>query len=342
MISSDGKDDSLSSKLRQHYKHGFTNTPKTFSKIWFRFLFQFQSWSQLLMVLNYLTPFLLENFEPDQRYLFKVLFCYIFVMAQANWLSAICYKNHLPDFRDNPAPVGTWYEKPPQANNSFTSLHQQGAKEPWADRHGMWWRYCQVCQRYKPPRAHHCKVCKSCVLRRDHHCYLIGTCIGHYNQRYFVAFLFYCVVASLLGLLLTLRYFYYVSDCAAASWYDYLFPVAVYNWLMGSGCVDWQFVLLSFHCVMYCVFGPLAAIYMTGQLLLVVSGYTLYEVAKQVEMTVSTGWSDNMSLVFGDYWFTSFLFPSQIIFKQRNEGTEFEGVTYGLKDRSDSGKLNVE
>ena len=38
-------------------------------------------------------------------------------------------------------------------------------------------RFCQKCDRHKPPRAHHCRVCKHCVLRMDHHCPWINNCV---------------------------------------------------------------------------------------------------------------------------------------------------------------------
>ncbi|XP_027335915.1 probable protein S-acyltransferase 16 isoform X3 [Abrus precatorius] len=44
-------------------------------------------------------------------------------------------------------------------------------------------RYCQKCNHYKPPRAHHCRVCKRCVLRMDHHCIWINNCVGHANYK---------------------------------------------------------------------------------------------------------------------------------------------------------------
>ena len=31
-------------------------------------------------------------------------------------------------------------------------------------------RFCYICQKPKPPRAHHCRSCKTCVLDMDHHC----------------------------------------------------------------------------------------------------------------------------------------------------------------------------
>ncbi|KAF5385064.1 hypothetical protein D9615_001250 [Tricholomella constricta] len=52
-------------------------------------------------------------------------------------------------------------------------------------------RYCRMCDRYKPPRAHHCRTCDRCVLRMDHHCPWINNCVGHHNYGYFLRFLFY-------------------------------------------------------------------------------------------------------------------------------------------------------
>ena len=79
--------------------------------------------------------------------------------------------------------------------------------------------------------------------------------------------------------------------------------------------------------------------------MLVTSGYTLYEVAKKVEVKVTTSYSENLRLVFGDYWLTSFIFPSQILFMQRNDGTTFEGVVFNQGfgiDPNRRKKLNVE
>ena len=54
---------------------------------------------------------------------------------------------------------------------------------------------CSVCRHRRPPRAHHCRHCGSCVLKRDHHCLLVGRCVGLRNQRHFVVFVFWSVVA---------------------------------------------------------------------------------------------------------------------------------------------------
>jgi len=62
---------------------------------------------------------------------------------------------------------------------------------------GGWSRYCKVCCKAKPPRAHHCHMCGVCILKMDHHCPWINSCVGHHNQRYFLLFLFYLWVGTL-------------------------------------------------------------------------------------------------------------------------------------------------
>jgi len=58
-------------------------------------------------------------------------------------------------------------------------------------------RYCKLCKKVKPPRAHHCHVCGKCVLRMDHHCPWIGNCVGFYNHKYFILFLFYMFIGAI-------------------------------------------------------------------------------------------------------------------------------------------------
>jgi len=52
-------------------------------------------------------------------------------------------------------------------------------------------KYCKLCKKPKPTRAHHCHICNNCVLRMDHHCPWVSNCVGHYNHKYFVLFLLY-------------------------------------------------------------------------------------------------------------------------------------------------------
>jgi len=291
----------------------------------FRFLYQFQAWTQLYMTLCHLTPTLFADLEPETRYYVKVFFTYLFVQCQANWLAAICTASPVP-------------------RGDMEALEQPsvGSTEPWKDTYGATWAYCATCQRHRPPRAHHCPLCATCVLRRDHHCYMIGVCIGHYNQRYFIPWLLNTSLVAALGLTMTLLTMSLSTD--AKHWYDYFLPCTGYKYLYGG--VSGDFLLLSFHTFMMAVFGPMAMIYCSGQMIMVITGKTLHETAKKTPMLVTSLPSENLRLVFGACWPANFLFPAvaAILFKQRDAGTVFEGVRFGdeFVDPSLVGKLNVE
>ncbi|CAR24601.1 palmitoyltransferase PFA3 [Lachancea thermotolerans CBS 6340] len=64
-------------------------------------------------------------------------------------------------------------------------------------------RFCRVCAVWKPDRCHHCSACKKCFLKMDHHCPWFASCVGYANQKYFVQFLIYGTVFSILIFLLS-------------------------------------------------------------------------------------------------------------------------------------------
>ena len=63
-------------------------------------------------------------------------------------------------------------------------------------------QYCDVCEAFKAPRAHHCSTCGRCSLRMDHHCPWINNCVGHSNQSAFILFLGHVVIGCLHALVL--------------------------------------------------------------------------------------------------------------------------------------------
>jgi len=60
-------------------------------------------------------------------------------------------------------------------------------------------KYCQTCQIWREPRAHHCRECNQCIDAQDHHCIWLNNCVGRRNYKYF---LFFITEAGLLGLML--------------------------------------------------------------------------------------------------------------------------------------------
>ncbi|CAB80893.1 AT4g00840 [Arabidopsis thaliana] len=77
--------------------------------------------------------------------------------------------------------------------------------------------YCTKCRNVKPPRCHHCSVCKAksdlfilcqrCVLKMDHHCVWIVNCVGARNYKFFLLFLFYTFLETMLDVIVLLPSF---------------------------------------------------------------------------------------------------------------------------------------
>lgn len=89
-------------------------------------------------------------------------------------------------------------------------------------------RYCEVCDQVKPPRTHHCRKCNICIHRMDHHCIWINNCVGYKNHKYFLLFLFYVMLSSIISLLIIIYsgYLYLKNQGAFIHWKVFLVLVA--------------------------------------------------------------------------------------------------------------------
>lgn len=59
-------------------------------------------------------------------------------------------------------------------------------------------RYCEICDNYKPERSHHCSKCKRCVKKMDHHCRWLLVCINYANLGHFIRLLFFGILDLIL------------------------------------------------------------------------------------------------------------------------------------------------
>lgn len=55
--------------------------------------------------------------------------------------------------------------------------------------------FCRKCNAWKPARSHHCSIMGRCILKLDHYCLWIVNCVGLLNQKFFLLFLFYSMLA---------------------------------------------------------------------------------------------------------------------------------------------------
>ncbi|KAI5191717.1 palmitoyltransferase ZDHHC2/15/20 [Nematocida sp. AWRm77] len=60
---------------------------------------------------------------------------------------------------------------------------------------------CTICKTPKPTRSHHCKKCNRCLLLMYKHLDWVDICIGFTNYKFYIVFLFYSVILSILGIL---------------------------------------------------------------------------------------------------------------------------------------------
>ncbi|ODV91951.1 hypothetical protein CANCADRAFT_30236 [Tortispora caseinolytica NRRL Y-17796] len=64
-------------------------------------------------------------------------------------------------------------------------------------------RWCHVCMKHKPDRAHHSSEIGKCVLKMDHYCQYLGKVIGYANYRFFWVMLLHAVILLLFWIITT-------------------------------------------------------------------------------------------------------------------------------------------
>ncbi|KAK3106438.1 hypothetical protein FSP39_020027 [Pinctada imbricata] len=323
------KKTSLMDKWREHYKQAQENPDKrqTAFKCTAAIL-TFQAPSAIYVFFNYIIPYLFEDYDYWTQYTLKVIFVYIWIQEFLNYWMCYFYDTSIKKTRDNPDLPGLnqgWNHPPDHFTSRIDGLAENGhIPNGHVTDDGFELKWCDKCEIFKPLRTHHCKICKKCVLMRDHHCYIVGTCIGYKNQRYFVVLTFYTVLVGLLFGYFQYRYLNLVYWPNATSWTDFVLPVTCYRWFMGT--IPYRYNLMIYHLYIELFFGLVGFFFFTLQLSLIAKGKTMYEVAKEVPVRVSTSINSHFVSVFGNLWALNFIFPMQLILKQNGDGTKWNGV----------------
>ena len=171
------------------------------------------------------------------------------------------------------------------------------------------WVPCYVCEVMRPPRCHHCSLCQVCVLKRDHHCFFTGSCIGWRNQRHFLVFALWTVIACVYASVQSFFYFRSVL-WQNMNWYDLCVPVGLLRWL--TGYVSGRTVLCVVVQTLLSYFLLLTVGFANENVLLIYNGLTTFEVSslkKTIELRDVRSISQKIRAVFGKYWLLNLFFP---------------------------------
>ena len=166
------------------------------------------------------------------------------------------------------------------------------------------WYFCPYCRYYAPPRAHHCPSCQYCVLRRDHHCFFAAKCIGFYNHRYFIAFLIYLTISSIVGVVTSFVAISYLAGGVSITFIPAL-VLPVLAWIFQIMPVN-PIVMLETSLAAFVTFGAGGLLIL--QICMILKGQTYHEFQKSKCMYRKTK-MENIVDVMGKNWWFCWLLP---------------------------------
>lgn len=167
------------------------------------------------------------------------------------------------------------------------------------------WKLCSQCEAVVPPRSYHCHICDTCILKRDHHCRFSACCIGHYNHRYFMAFLLYLTIGTIYATYFNL---FFILNYVNFNWgllLKVMLPLAFL--VFGLDTSTNHIYLIVFLVVMV---GSLISLLLTVyHFSLIQDGLLTYEKNRKLKGYSTGGMKGNLEQVFGLHWYLTWLGP---------------------------------
>ena len=135
----------------------------------FIILFWLSNVVNIICFICYVIPDYLSDYSTASRTLFKVLILFTHAHIIIQWFLTRQYGCVLKSSIER----NTKGNEMAQNGDHRVDMYNKLSSDDLTSS-----KFCDVCQVWQPPRAHHCKVCNVCILKRDHHCFLTGVCIG--------------------------------------------------------------------------------------------------------------------------------------------------------------------
>ncbi|KAL3832815.1 hypothetical protein ACJIZ3_007551 [Penstemon smallii] len=186
-------------------------------------------------------------------------------------------------FRDPGAVPANWKMLSDQNVEEDNSTAMPSSSEDTERRPAI--GYCNRCQNGKPPRCHHCSVCKRCVLKMDHHCIWVVNCVGACNYKFFLLFVLYTFLETLMDTLVLLPSF-----------------ISFFQQVKNSSSSPGKLAVIFLAFVVNLAFALSLLCFVVMHASLLLSNTTSVEVhekRKDVRWKYDLGWKNNIEQVFG-------------------------------------------
>ncbi|AOA60819.1 Palmitoyltransferase [Komagataella phaffii CBS 7435] len=199
-------------------------------------------------------------------------------------------------------------------------------------------RICNKCEVFKPDRSHHCSSCGICILKMDHHCPWFACCIGFKNHKFFVQFLIYTQIYSLLALLVSGKVLY---DFFETKRYKDHYLSLNYVFLTVVSFVTFLSLTFFIGFTLYQLFRNKTTIESyesqryRANLKVADDRYYKFNSRKPTDKSLGNvfdlGWRENFKQVMGNSWY-EWLLPIRVVPKRLNDYYLNNGLNYPVNE----------